>query len=412
MQKTRSRLGNSVSLENPSAEKNIQVSVVLPCLNEAETLRQCIEEIQQSLQATGLCGEIIVADNGSIDGSIKIARTLSARVVRATPKGYGAALRCGIEAANAPLVLMGDADASYHFSDLPKFVDRLNEGYDLVVGNRFRGGIEQGAMPWSHRWIGNPVLSFLGRVLFPCDARDFHCGLRAVRKSAADRIRLQSDGMELASEMLARASLKGLRISEIPTGLRRDGRSGRGHLRSIPDGWRHLKFLFLLCPRWLFLMPAATLILLGGLLQLALVVSGGLTVLGTHLSVNSSLISAASIILGVQLYGSGMILSRMLEQQPFDRSRGRELPQIERHLLAGGVTAIVGFGLFLTVALRWGAADFGNLPAEVPIRQTVPAVVMMMVGSQWVAVNLLMAGTRLAQPPQPLPKNEQVLCDN
>mgnify|MGYP002630036864 CR=1 FL=1 len=232
---------------------------MVPCLNEAETLAFCIAEAQQALLEADLDGEVVIADNGSTDGSQQIAEDLGARVVNVTAKGYGSALRGGIEAARGEFIVMADADGSYDFGHAPRIVDKLREGYDLVMGNRFLGGIEPGAMPWKHRYIGNPVLSGIGRLFFNCPAGDFHCGLRGFSKAAYERMGLTTTGMEFASEMVIKSTLNGLKIAEVPTILRPDGRSRPPHLRSFRDGWRHLRFMLIFCPRWLFVIPGAVL---------------------------------------------------------------------------------------------------------------------------------------------------------
>lgn len=235
----------------------------MPCLNEAETLAACIAEAQAALKEADIEGEIIVADNGSTDGSQRIALAMGARVVEVTRKGYGNALSGGIEAAAGQYIVMGDADASYNFSHIPRIVESLLDGADLVMGNRFRGGIAPGAMPRLHRYLGNPVLTGIGRLLFRCPVGDFHCGLRGFSKAAYRRMELSTAGMEFASEMVIKSTLKGLRVTEVPTVLRPDGRSRPPHLRSWRDGWRHLRFMLLFCPRWLFLFPGLFLFLGG-----------------------------------------------------------------------------------------------------------------------------------------------------
>ncbi|MEM9568196.1 MAG: glycosyltransferase family 2 protein [Cyanobacteria bacterium P01_E01_bin.34] len=235
----------------------------MPCLNEAETLATCIRKAQDYLQRDRVDGEVVVADNGSTDGSQDIARRLGARVVPVTEPGYGSALRGGIARARGRYVIMGDADDSYDFEHLTPFLSKLREGYDLVMGNRFRGGIEPGAMPPLHKYLGNPVLTWIGRLLFDSPCRDFHCGLRGFSKSAIEQLNLRTTGMEFASEMVVKATLNDLAIAEVPTTLSPDGRSRPPHLRSWRDGWRHLRFLLLYSPRWLFLYPGLCLMLFG-----------------------------------------------------------------------------------------------------------------------------------------------------
>ena len=242
----------------------IELSVVMPCLNEAETLARCIRKARSCIDRLGISAEIIVADNGSTDGSQRIAREEGARVVDVALRGYGAALYQGCVEARGRFIIMGDADDSYDFSTLDPFVDRLRGGADLVMGNRFLGGIRPGAMPWKNRYLGNPALSAIGHLFFHTRANDFHCGLRGFSRDAFDRMNLQTVGMEFASEMLIKATLLGLRVTEVPTTLDKDGRSRASHLRPWRDGWRHLRFMLLYCPRWLFLYPGLVLMLAGG----------------------------------------------------------------------------------------------------------------------------------------------------
>ena len=242
---------------------DIEVSVVMPCLDEVRTVGRCVDKALACIRSLGLSGEVVVADNGSTDGSPEIARSHGARVVRAELRGYGGALRVGIAAARGHYVIVGDSDDSYDLGALGPFVERLASGDELVIGNRFRGGIMPGAMPWLHRWVGNPILSGILNLFFHSPVGDAHCGLRAFRKDAYDRLGLISTGMEFASEMIVKARLNHLRISEVPVVLRPDGRGRRPHLRSFRDGWRHLRLLLLLCPTWLYLIPAAVMMAVG-----------------------------------------------------------------------------------------------------------------------------------------------------
>jgi hypothetical protein len=276
---------------------DIQLSVVLPCLNEAETLAVCIKKALTSIDELGIRGEVVVADNGSTDGSQQIAADCGARVVDVAEKGYGAALMGGIRAASGTYVIMADADDSYDLSGLEPFYSALQDGADLVVGNRFKGGIEKGAMPALHRYLGNPVLSFVGRLFFHSDLGDFHCGLRGFRRDAILALGLRTTGMEFASEMIVRASASELDIREVPTTLRPDGRSRRPHLRTWRDGWRHLRFLLLFSPRWLFLYPGMLLMLVG-------VVAGALQLPGPDSAsdvsshINRLVVSSAAVLVG------------------------------------------------------------------------------------------------------------------
>jgi glycosyltransferase involved in cell wall biosynthesis len=230
----------------------LELTILMPCLNEAETLATCITKARSFLSRTGISGEILIADNGSIDGSQTIARDLGARIIPVTTRGYGSALRTGIQAAHGRFVIMGDSDDSYNFSLLDDFVEKLRAGYQLVMGNRFKGGILPGAMPPLHRYLGNPVLTAIGRLFFRSACGDFHCGLRGFERSAILALDLQGSGMEFASEMVVKATVHNLRIAEVPIVLSPDGRTRPPHLRSWRDGWRHLRVLLLFSPRWLF----------------------------------------------------------------------------------------------------------------------------------------------------------------
>ncbi|RME87798.1 MAG: glycosyltransferase family 2 protein [Anaerolineae bacterium] len=251
-------------------ERELELSIVLPCLNEEKTVGTCVRKAQRFLERHNVRGEIIVADNGSTDRSAEIARSLGARVVPVPEKGYGNALRGGFAAARGKYILMADADDSYDLENLSPFLEKLRQGYDLVMGNRFQGGIMPGAMPWHHRYIGNPVLSFIGRLFFHAPVGDFHCGIRAFTREAVRRMNLQTEGMELASEIVIKAAIMGMKICEVPTRLYPDGRGRPPHLRSFRDGWRHLRFLLLYSPAWLFLYPGLFLLTAGGLLSLLL----------------------------------------------------------------------------------------------------------------------------------------------
>src|SRR3984893_5908366 len=283
----------------------VEISIVMPCLNEAETLATCIQKAQQAIQRDGLSAEIIVADNGSTDGSQAIANELGARVVFVKKKGYGSALIGGIDAAQGEFVIMGDADDSYDFTAIAPLIAKLREGCDLVVGNRFLGGVEPGAMPWSHRWIGNPVLTLISRVFFHTPVGDAHCGLRGFRKDAYEQMRLRATGMEFASEMVIKASLKRMRIAEVPVTLHPDGRSRPPHLRTWRDGWRHLRFMLLFSPRWLFLYPGLVLFALGILLSLVLL-PGAVYVGSLRLDIHTLLVAGFLPVLGYKLLLSAL----------------------------------------------------------------------------------------------------------
>ena len=291
------------------AAAGVELTVVIPCLNEAETLTSCLREAWAAIAAAGVVGEVLVADNGSVDGSPEIAAAAGARVVHVAERGYGNALLGGIGAARGRLVLMGDADGSYDFGACRCSWPGCASGADLVMGCRMPGGggtILPGAMPWKHRWIGNPALSALGRLFFEAPVRDFHCGLRAFRRDAILRLGLRCPGMELASEMVVKATLARLRIAEVPVTLRPDGRSRPPHLRSWRDGWRHLRFMLLFTPRWLFLIPGAVLSLASLLLFLRLA-AGPLELAGVRFDTNSLLVAGLGLITGVQMLLFGVL---------------------------------------------------------------------------------------------------------
>src|SRR5258706_1869076 len=250
--------------------KQIELSIVLPCLNEERTVGACIKQAQSFLEKSKIEGEVIIADNGSTDGSIEIAQSQNAIVVNVEQKGYGSALRGGFEAARGKYIIMADADESYDLANLMPFIEKLREGYNLVMGNRFKGGIKKGAMPWHHRYIGNPILSFIGQLFFKTPANDFHCGLRGFTKEAIEKMNLHTTGMELASEIVIKSSILGMKVCEVPTTLSPDGRDRPPHLRSFRDGWRHLRFLLIYSPTWLFLYPGLALFILGGVFSLIL----------------------------------------------------------------------------------------------------------------------------------------------
>jgi glycosyltransferase involved in cell wall biosynthesis len=252
------------------APAEIELSVVLPCLNEELTVGICVKKALNSLKKDKVKGEVIVADNGSTDRSVEIATSLGARVVHVEEKGYGNALRSGFVAALGKYIIMADADDSYDLENLMPFVEKLREGYELVMGNRFKGGIKKGAMPWHHRYIGNPVLSFLGKLFFKTPANDFHCGLRGFTKEAVEKMELQTTGMELASEIVIKSSVMGMKVCEVATTLSPAGRDRPPHLRSFRDGWRHLRFLLMYSPTWLFLYPGIAILALTGVFNLAL----------------------------------------------------------------------------------------------------------------------------------------------
>src|SRR5258706_1616175 len=369
-----------------SMPTGVEVSIVMPCLNEAETLAKCIRHAQRAIAKGGLAAEIIVADNGSTDGSQKIATDLGAKVVDVPRKGYGSALIGGIDAAQGRLVVMGDADDSYDFEAIGPLIDKLREGHDLVVGNRFTGGIEPGAMPWSHRWIGNPVLTFISRVFFHAPVGDTHCGLRAFRKDAYEKMRLRATGMEFASEMVIKASLKGMRITEVAVKLRPDGRTRAPHLRTWRDGWRHLRFMLLFSPRWLFLYPGLALFAVGLVLS-ALLLGGPLHVAGVRLDIHTLLVAGFLALIGYQLVLFAVFTKIFAVRTGFHPPHPMleavfRYVTLEVGLAAGALDMTTRFvGLVLAV-VSWRSVGFGNLDPSLTMREVIPAVVLLVLGTQ------------------------------
>jgi len=385
--------------------KNIQLTILMPCLNEAETLAACIRKAQASLLSLGVSGEVLIADNGSKDGSQEIAEKLGARVVAVPEKGYGQALRGGVAAARGHWIIMGDADDSYDFSSLGPLVEKLQAGQDLVMGCRMPWGggtILPGAMPWKHRWIGNPALSFIGRLFFRCPVTDFHCGLRGFRKEAYEKMDLKTTGMEFASEMVIKATLKGMKISEVPITLHPDGRSRPPHLRSWRDGWRHLRFMMLFCPRWLFLIPGAVLTATGGILLFFL--SIGPVFFGpVRLDINSMLVAAMMLLVGFQLLYSAVFLriygftQGFLPDQPDLRQLLRKIT-LEKGVVAGLLVGAAGFFLLLSAFGFWMKTSFGSLDPVASARQVVPAVTLLALGVQVVFGSFFLSSLGINRP--------------
>jgi glycosyltransferase involved in cell wall biosynthesis len=369
-------------------ERAVEVSIVMPCLNEAETLAVCIQKAQKAIETDGLSAEIIVADNGSTDGSQAIAKELGARLVPVARKGYGSALIGGIDAARGELVIMGDADDSYDFTAIAPLIARLRDGMDLVVGNRFLGGIEPGAMPWSHRWIGNPVLTFISRVFFHTPVGDAHCGLRGFRKDAFDRMKLRATGMEFASEMVIKASLKGMKIAEVPVALRPDGRSRPPHLRTWRDGWRHLRFMLLFSPRWLFLYPGLALFAAGIVLS-ALLLPGPVVLAGVRLDIHTLLVAGFLALIGYQLVLFAVFTKIFAVRTGFHPPHPLleavfRYVTLEVGLAAGTLMVLTGFVALILAAASWSSVGFGNLDPSLTMREVIPAVVLLALGTQTV----------------------------
>ena len=373
---------------NPSGEYTLELSILMPCLNEAETLEICIQKALRSLRELDIAGEVIIADNGSTDGSQDIATRMGARVVPVAAKGYGSALMGGIMAARGVYIIMGDADDSYNFSNLGFFVNKLREGFDLVMGNRFQGGIKPGAMPPLHKYLGNPVLTWVGRLFFASPVGDFHCGLRGFRRDSILKLDLQTTGMEFASEMVVKASVYKLRITEIPTVLSPDGRSRPPHLRTWRDGWRHLRFLLLYSPRWLFLYPGAAL-MIWGLIIVVWLLPGTQKIGSISFDVHTLLYGAIAIIIGFQAVTFAFftkifaISEKFLPEDPKLNKIFRYVT-LETGLIVGVTLILIGIvGSFLSLTI-WSETAFGSLDPSKTLRLVIPSLTCLTVGLQMV----------------------------
>ena len=369
-----------------AGDNAIELTVLMPCLNEAETLEVCIRKAQKCLQGLDVLGEVIVADNGSSDGSQQIAEQCGARIVSVSERGYGAALAGGIAQARGRFIIMGDADDSYDFSALEPFLHKLREGYDLVMGNRFAGGIQPGAMPALHYYFGNPVLSFIGRLFFRSGIRDFQCGLRGFRKTAVMRMDLRTTGMEFASEMVVKATLGNFKVTEVPTTLSPDGRSRPPHLRSWRDGWRNLRFLLLYSPRWLFLIPGIILMLLGASGVLALV-TGPVHLGAVELDIHTMLYAAIAVILGFQAILFAVLTKLFAIDQrllPPDVKFERLLSwfTLEKGLVAGVTLTLGGLISAIIATSTWGAGGFGELDPSKMMRIVIVSALLLTLGVQ------------------------------
>jgi glycosyltransferase involved in cell wall biosynthesis len=372
-----------------------ELTILMPCLNEAATVATCVKKARGFLDRTGIAGEVLVADNGSTDGSVELATQAGARVIAVEQRGYGAALRAGIDAARGRYIIMGDADDSYDFARLDAFVEALRAGHPLVMGNRFRGGIRPGAMPPLHRYLGNPVLSFVGRLFFRTRVGDFHCGLRGFDRDAARSLDLRTRGMEFASELVVKAALAGWRIAEVPTTLHPDGRGRPPHLRSWRDGWRHLRFLLIFSPRWLFLYPGTLLFALGVLLT-TLIYFAPVRLLGAGLDIHSMLYASAAALLGLQLCLFSLFArvsaqsSGLLPRRPA-LDRLLRVLTLERGLLFGLVLAFIGFVWSAAAFWQWREAGFGALDPRIVMRDTIPAATLMVGGTELMLASFLLS---------------------
>lgn len=362
----------------------MELTILMPCLNEAETIVSCIQKAQAFLQKNQIEGEILISDNGSTDGSRELAQRAGARVVLAQQRGYGNALIYGTKEALGDFIIMGDADDSYDFLHLMPFVEKLREGYDLVMGNRFQGGIEKGAMPFSHRYIGNPILSTIGRIFFKSRIHDFHCGLRGYRRDSFLKLDLQTTGMEYASEMVVMAELHHLKICEVPTTLKKEGRSSKPHLRSFRDGWRHLKFLLMYAPNWLFLYPAL-IFLFTGLAQTAILIIRSVSIGSVTFGIHTLLYCSAAIVIGLHILSMYRIVRvyafNHLANYPDKTDWNRKIEE-NKLILFGAILTFTGIALSIAALVIWKHTGYGDLDPERVMRLVIPAVMLLETGIQ------------------------------
>jgi glycosyltransferase involved in cell wall biosynthesis len=377
----------SLTLVGPShLEDSLELTLLMPCLNEARTVGACVAKARGLLDAHGIEGEVLVADNGSTDGSREIAEKHGARVVLVRERGYGAALAGGIADARGRYVIMGDSDDSYDWADVGPFLEKLRAGHELVMGNRFRGGIQRGAMPFLHRYLGNPFLTAVGRRFFGSDCGDFYCGQRGFARAAVQRMDLRSHGMEFALEMLVKATLLGMKVTEIPITLSQDGRDRRSHLRTWRDGWRSLRFFLLYAPHWMFLYPGMILMVLGLLLG-AWILPGGSTIGTLRLDVHTLLYCAVAISVGFQLavfYLFGKVLAVISGLHPPSRFAERAISSLhlEHGLLGGAFLVLAGLAGSISATLGWANHSFGELDPFQVMRTTIPSALLLTLGSQ------------------------------
>ena len=378
-------------MSDSTGADTIELTILMPCLNEAETLATCVRKAQGFLERTGIRGEVLISDNGSTDGSQAIAEGLGARVTPASRRGYGAALINGVETARGRYVIMGDADDSYDFENLEPFVERLRDGADLVMGNRFKGGIAEGAMPPLHKYLGNPVLSTIGQLFFRPNIGDFHCGLRGFNRDRIRQLDLHTTGMEFASEMVVRASLDRYRIEEVPTTLKKDGRSRPPHLRSWHDGWRHLRFLLLFAPRWLFVYPGLVAFFLGAI-AVGVLAFGGVQIAGIGFDVTTMVYASALCVIGYQSLLFFWLTKLFATQEGFLPTSARYRSIVakwsaERGLLIGLALFLLGIVIGIIQVIRWGSSDFGAQDAAEAVRIAIPSALGIILGFQTVMMS-------------------------
>lgn len=370
----------------------------MPCLNEAETLGACIQKAWQGIRDAGVEGEVVIADNGSTDGSIQIAERLGARVVSIQERGYGCALRGGIEDSRAPWIIMGDSDESYDFSNIRQFITKLSEGNDLVMGCRLPvggGKIMPGAMPWKNRWIGNPALSLLGRILFKTPIHDFHCGLRAFTKNAYAKMDLQTTGMEFASEMVMKATLWGMNVAEVPITLFPDGRNRPPHLKPWRDGWRHLRFMLIYSPRWLFLVPGLIFAMAGAFLA-GIIYLGNIKIGSIILDTGTMMIASMTIIIGFQLVGFGIstkvfaIGENLIPEDAKMRYLFKAF-NLEKGLIVGLFTFFIGLGFIIKSFVYWGNYNYGIISTSHNMRNIIVGATSLILSIQIISTSFFLS---------------------
>ncbi|GAA1125551.1 glycosyltransferase family 2 protein [Microbacterium aurantiacum] len=396
-------------MNRPAETNDVELTILMPCLNEAETLEVCIRKARGFLERSGINGEVLISDNGSTDGSQALAESLGARVTHAPRRGYGAALINGIETARGRYIIMGDADDSYDFENLQPFIDRLRQGADLVMGNRFAGGIAPGAMPPLHKYLGNPVLSGIGQLFFRPNVGDFHCGLRGFNRDRIAALGLQTTGMEFASEMVVKATLArpNYRIEEVPTTLKKDGRSRPPHLRSWHDGWRHLRFLLIFAPRWLFVYPGLVAFLLGAL-AVGILAFGGIEIGGVGFDVTTMVYASALCVIGYQSLMFFWLTKLFATAEQFlpasDRYRSVVAKwSAERGLLVGLALFVLGIVIGIVQVVRWSGVDFGPLDTTEVVRVAIPSALGIMLGFQTILMSFF-SGV-LTTPRRTIPQN-------
>lgn len=367
------------------SENPIELTILMPCLNEAATIGICIGKAKKFLSENQLSGEVLVADNGSTDGSVEKAISAGARVVHASEKGYGGALRAGIADAKGSYIIMGDADDSYDFYALKPFMEKLRKGFDLVMGNRFKGGIQKGAMPFLHRYLGNPVLSFVGRLFFNSPVKDFHCGLRGFNKDKISKLELVTTGMEFASEMVVKATIMNLKMTEVPVVLHPDGRNRTPHLNTWRDGWRHLVFLLMYSPRWLFFYPSVFIFFLS-LCGLFILLTGTQKVFNLNLDIHTLTFAGSMVVISYQLFMLAVFVRIYSLNQGFYPANKKHLIwfkyfTLERGIAAGLLMLTGGIVLFAMLIVYWANLGFGEIEdVSYTFRLLIPSLTLISLG--------------------------------